>query len=66
MNKLKTFLDSDYFLMVLLAILGLFNFGWIFFPILGQIWMAINAGIVILAAVYLLLRSIYHKLKSNV
>jgi hypothetical protein len=47
---------SDYFLFAVLFILGIFNFGWIFFPTVGEWWSAINGaiflGIVVVAVLY--------------
>jgi hypothetical protein len=41
---------SDYFLLAVLLVLGTLNYGWVFFPVLGQIWTAIN-GMVVLGIV---------------
>ncbi len=42
---------SDYFLVVLLLVLGLLNFGWVFFPKIGELWTAINGGILLIIVV---------------
>jgi len=48
MNKLiDKITSSDYFLVPLLLILGIFNYGWVFYPKLGELWNAIN-GVVFL------------------
>jgi hypothetical protein len=65
MGKLTASISSDYFLLLMLLVLGAFNFGWVFFPVLGQIWTVVNSGIIILAIGYLIVRGLLNKLASK-